>query len=72
MWGYPAALFNYHFIVYGSYLMLLMFIYIQGLKVFDNRVENFASGAWQALGNAWKGGSEFVHKYVLIVARYFD
>lgn len=34
----------------------------QGLKVFDNKVENFASGAWQALGNVWKGSSEFVHK----------
>lgn len=25
-------------------------------------MENFASGAWSALGNAWKGGSSFVHK----------
>lgn len=32
------------------------------LKVFDNSVENFASGAWQALGNAWKGGSNLVNK----------
>ncbi|XP_076926079.1 uncharacterized protein LOC143589118, partial [Bidens hawaiensis] len=28
----------------------------------DTSVENFASGAWQALGNAWKGGSSFVQK----------
>ncbi|XVF45203.1 hypothetical protein PTKIN_Ptkin02bG0186100 [Pterospermum kingtungense] len=34
----------------------------QGLKVFDNSVENFASGAWQALGNAFKGGSNLVQK----------
>ncbi|KAI3830363.1 hypothetical protein MKX03_033475 [Papaver bracteatum] len=34
----------------------------QGLKVLDSSVENFASGAWQAFGNAWKGGSQFVHK----------
>ncbi|KAM7479225.1 hypothetical protein LguiA_027438 [Lonicera macranthoides] len=33
-----------------------------GLKVLDNSVENFASGAWQAFGNAWKGGSELVNK----------
>ncbi|XP_016475034.2 uncharacterized protein LOC107796745 [Nicotiana tabacum] len=34
----------------------------QGLKVIDHSVENFASGAWQALGNAFKGGSDLVHK----------
>ncbi|XP_012072473.1 uncharacterized protein LOC105634248 isoform X2 [Jatropha curcas] len=34
----------------------------QGLKVLDHSVENFASGAWQALGNALKGGSNFVQK----------
>ncbi|WCJ33792.1 hypothetical protein M5689_015129 [Euphorbia peplus] len=34
----------------------------QGLKVLDHSVENIASGAWQALGNAWKGGSDFVQK----------
>lgn len=39
---------------------------MQGLKVLDNSVENFASGAWQALGNAWKGGSNIVQKYVVI------
>ncbi|KAF6177039.1 hypothetical protein GIB67_015914 [Kingdonia uniflora] len=33
-----------------------------GLKVFDSSVENLASGAWQALGSAIKGGSDFVHK----------
>ncbi|TYI49327.1 hypothetical protein E1A91_D12G027400v1 [Gossypium mustelinum] len=37
----------------------------QGLKVFDNSVENFASGAWQALGSAWKGGTNFVQKIFL-------
>ena len=40
------------------------FQYFQGLKVLDNSVENLASGAWQALGSAWRGGSDFVHKYV--------
>ncbi|KAI3446043.1 hypothetical protein Pfo_002708 [Paulownia fortunei] len=34
----------------------------QGLKVFDTSVESFASGAWQALGTAWKGGATLVHK----------
>ncbi|CAH9100441.1 unnamed protein product [Cuscuta europaea] len=34
----------------------------QGIKVIDNSVESFTSGAWQALGNALKGGSSFVHK----------
>ncbi|KAL3515240.1 hypothetical protein ACH5RR_022142 [Cinchona calisaya] len=34
----------------------------QGLKVLDNKVENFASGAWEALGNAWKGGSTLVQQ----------
>ncbi|KAF2305839.1 hypothetical protein GH714_008312 [Hevea brasiliensis] len=33
-----------------------------GLKVLDHSVENFASGAWQALGSAWKGGSNLVQK----------
>ncbi|KAK4766377.1 hypothetical protein SAY87_008019 [Trapa incisa] len=33
-----------------------------GLKVLDSSVESFASGAWQALGSAWKGGTDFVHK----------
>ncbi|KAM3742980.1 hypothetical protein ACB098_07G109900 [Castanea mollissima] len=37
-------------------------IFGQGLKVLDNSVENLASGAWQALGSAWRGGSDFVHK----------
>uniref|UniRef100_A0A2P2JGJ1 Uncharacterized protein n=1 Tax=Rhizophora mucronata TaxID=61149 RepID=A0A2P2JGJ1_RHIMU len=32
----------------------------QGLKALDHSVENFASGAWQTLGSAWKGGSKFV------------
>ncbi|XP_038682591.1 uncharacterized protein LOC119983017 [Tripterygium wilfordii] len=34
----------------------------QRLKVLDDSVENFASGAWQALGNAWKGGTNLVQK----------
>ncbi|XP_060178131.1 uncharacterized protein LOC132608076 [Lycium barbarum] len=34
----------------------------QGLSVIDHLVENFASGAWQALGNAIKGGSDLVRK----------
>ncbi|XP_006346493.1 uncharacterized protein [Solanum tuberosum] len=34
----------------------------QGLRVIDHSVENFASGAWQALGNAFKGSSDLVHK----------
>ncbi|KAI8026466.1 hypothetical protein LOK49_LG02G03542 [Camellia lanceoleosa] len=34
----------------------------QGLKVLDSSVENFASGAWQALGSALRGGSDFVQK----------
>ncbi|KAI3803678.1 hypothetical protein L1987_31838 [Smallanthus sonchifolius] len=34
----------------------------QGIKAIDTSVETFASGAWQALGNAWKGGSSFVQK----------
>ncbi|XP_038983699.1 LOW QUALITY PROTEIN: uncharacterized protein LOC103697559 [Phoenix dactylifera] len=33
-----------------------------GLKVLDSSMENFASGAWQALGSAWKGSSNLVHK----------
>ncbi|GAV67123.1 hypothetical protein CFOL_v3_10632 [Cephalotus follicularis] len=34
----------------------------QGLKVLDNKVENLATGAWHALGNAWKGGTNLVQK----------
>ncbi|XVE93300.1 hypothetical protein REPUB_Repub01dG0179100 [Reevesia pubescens] len=34
----------------------------KGLKVFDNSVESLASGAWQALGSAWKGGTDLVQK----------
>ncbi|XP_071691772.1 uncharacterized protein [Rutidosis leptorrhynchoides] len=34
----------------------------QGIKAIDTSVENFATGAWQALGNAWNEGSSFVHK----------
>ena len=38
---------------------------MQSLKVFDSSVENLASGAWSAFGNAWKGGTQLVNKYVL-------
>lgn len=34
----------------------------------DNSVENLASGAWQALGNALKGGTKFVQKYVAFLS----
>ncbi|PRQ23276.1 hypothetical protein RchiOBHm_Chr6g0259581 [Rosa chinensis] len=34
----------------------------QHLKVLDSSVENFASGAWQALGSAFRGGTDLVHK----------
>lgn len=34
----------------------------QGLKALDSSVETIASGAWQAFGNAWRGGSTFVQK----------
>ncbi|KAI4298417.1 hypothetical protein L6164_031980 [Bauhinia variegata] len=34
----------------------------QGLKAFDNSVESFASGAWNALGSAWRSSTDFVHK----------
>ncbi|CAH2051545.1 unnamed protein product [Thlaspi arvense] len=33
-----------------------------GLKVFDDSVESFTSGAWLALGNALKGGTNLVQK----------
>ncbi|RYQ86835.1 hypothetical protein Ahy_B10g106454 isoform D [Arachis hypogaea] len=35
---------------------------MQSLKVFDNSVETFASGAWTALGNAWRGSTELVQR----------
>ncbi|CAF1955930.1 unnamed protein product [Brassica napus] len=34
----------------------------QGLKVFDDSVESFTSGAWMALGNALKGGTSLMQK----------
>ncbi|XP_054779350.1 uncharacterized protein LOC129287184 [Prosopis cineraria] len=34
----------------------------QGLKVFDNSVENLTSGAWNALGSAWRGGTDLVQR----------
>ncbi|KAG0593310.1 hypothetical protein KC19_1G320400 [Ceratodon purpureus] len=34
----------------------------QGLKVLDDSVENLTTGAWQALGSAWKGSVNLVHK----------
>ncbi|KAI7726546.1 hypothetical protein M8C21_032097, partial [Ambrosia artemisiifolia] len=39
-----------------------LIIAANGIKAIDTSVENFATGAWQALGNAWKGGSSFVQK----------
>lgn len=45
--------------MFGSYLF-------QGLKVFDDSVESFTSGAWLALGNALKGGTNLVQKYVTL------
>ncbi|CAL9072838.1 unnamed protein product [Musa acuminata var. zebrina] len=44
----------------------------QGLKVLDNSVETFASGAWSALGSAWKGGSSLVSKLELSAASLAD
>ncbi|XVE66894.1 hypothetical protein DITRI_Ditri08aG0116600 [Diplodiscus trichospermus] len=44
----------------------------QGLKVFDNSMENLASGAWQALGNAWKGGTNLVQKFEHSAANFAD
>ncbi|KAL7246797.1 hypothetical protein ACSBR2_001829 [Camellia fascicularis] len=35
----------------------------KGLKVLDSSVENFTSGAWQVLGSALRGGSNFVQKF---------
>jgi hypothetical protein len=35
---------------------------MQGLKVLDDSVENLTTGAWQALGNAWKGSVNLVQK----------
>ncbi|CAH8387119.1 unnamed protein product [Eruca vesicaria subsp. sativa] len=37
-------------------------IFYGGLKVFDDSVESFTSGAWLALGNALKGGTSLVQK----------
>ncbi|KAI9123437.1 hypothetical protein K1719_004737 [Acacia pycnantha] len=34
----------------------------QGLKVFDNSVENLTSGAWNALGSAWREGTGLVQR----------
>lgn len=34
----------------------------QGVKVFDDSVDSLTSGAWQALGNAWKEGANLVQK----------
>ncbi|KAH0892112.1 hypothetical protein HID58_054541 [Brassica napus] len=45
-----------------------------GLKVFDDSVESFASGAWLALGNALKGGTSLVQKrrqFKLLMPRCF-
>ncbi|KAL6012511.1 hypothetical protein ACLOJK_003000 [Asimina triloba] len=43
-----------------------------GLKVIDNSVESFASGAWQALGNALRGSSNLVHKLENSAANFAD
>uniref|UniRef100_A0A7N2R5W6 DUF7798 domain-containing protein n=1 Tax=Quercus lobata TaxID=97700 RepID=A0A7N2R5W6_QUELO len=48
--------------IFGQANCFKKFQYFQGLKVLDNSVENLASGAWQALRSAWRGGSDFVHK----------
>ncbi|RYR32230.1 hypothetical protein Ahy_A10g046818 isoform E [Arachis hypogaea] len=40
----------------------LLICYLDSLKVFDNSVETFASGAWTALGNAWRGSTELVQR----------
>ncbi|KAJ0800985.1 hypothetical protein HanPI659440_Chr03g0111571 [Helianthus annuus] len=42
---------------------------VQGIKVIDTPVESFATGAWQALGNAWKGCSRFVQKSPRLLRR---
>ncbi|XP_073269547.1 uncharacterized protein [Primulina huaijiensis] len=34
----------------------------QGLKALDTSVESLTTGAWQALGTAWKGGANLVNK----------
>jgi len=33
------------------------------LKAFDSFAEPFASGAWSALRNAWRGSTDFVQRY---------
>ncbi|CAN6906053.1 unnamed protein product [Brassica oleracea] len=45
----------------AKFLCLYVKIYV-GLKVFDDSVESFTSGAWMALGNALKGGTSLVQK----------
>ncbi|ESQ50952.1 hypothetical protein EUTSA_v10022638mg [Eutrema salsugineum] len=39
-----------------------LFFVLLGLKVFDDSVESFTSGAWLAFGNALKGGTNLVQK----------
>ncbi|KAK6946167.1 hypothetical protein RJ641_013711 [Dillenia turbinata] len=46
----------------GKLRKLTSLRYVQGLKVLDNSVENLTTGAWQALGSAWRGGSNLVQK----------
>lgn len=43
---------------------------MQGLKALDTSVESLTSGAWQALGTAWKGGANLVQKYVRTVFKF--
>ncbi|CAD5318612.1 unnamed protein product [Arabidopsis thaliana] len=50
------ASFFFLLLMYKSLFMLM------GLKVFDDSVESFTSGAWQAFGNALKGGTSLVQK----------
>ncbi|CAN7126588.1 unnamed protein product [Brassica rapa subsp. narinosa] len=46
----------------AKFFLLLLIAQEAGLKVFDDSVESFTSGAWLALGNALKGGTSLVQK----------
>ncbi|KAK1300531.1 hypothetical protein QJS10_CPB13g00183 [Acorus calamus] len=46
----------------GQARIVNIYCHLQGLKVIDNSVETLASGAWQALGSAWKGSSNLVNR----------
>lgn len=45
---------------------------VQGVKVYDDLVDSLTSGAWQALGNAWKDEASLVQKYVWIAGSSSD